>query len=161
MEILLDTNIISYLGQTASSIPALQYLKGLSRSGNSFAISEITVYEFLCSSNEEERKDMTQLADQIKNYSVSREVLVYASKLFHLFRTKDQNRRFDSPDMIIASTSIINKTFLLTANQRDYPEPYFIELDVFPLIFISTNKRSQCILVSLLAPDYGKIPLNL
>src|SRR5437016_8344897 len=126
--VIVDTCILIYAGskQRSQSEAVINCLEEIAVSGYKLAISDFTIYEYLRGLW---GKEAEQVAEAIKRYEtkiVSSQVLELASLLHGLYHDEGIDNLSDG-DKIIAATAILENSFVLTRNHRDFPTPFFLQ----------------------------------
>ena len=156
--IILDSNIIQYSAERNASPIFVPYLIELSQRGFGFAISDITIHELLKGANIKNESEMLALLNAFQRYFLTDNVLIASARLETIYKIEGiEQKQIEDGDKFIAATAILTGSLILTANARDFPSPYFQELERKPLIYSDKKRRSKCILVSLLAPDISMV----
>src|SRR5438094_773900 len=121
-KILFDTNIFSYFSNPIFSSQIKVFLQKFIKKGTKFAISETSIFELLQAASEVKEKQGFQLLNQFKSFSIDKDVLTRAARLAGLYQKYGgiNIKGFDTGDLYIAATSVINFSSILTANQKDY-----------------------------------------
>jgi len=128
--ILLDTNIISSLSNESLGQKIIEVLKEINSLGYGIAVSDVTYFELLNEATIKKEQKMVAVLNGITRFYVKQDILIAAAHLGSFYKEhglpKDQ---FDACDKIIASTAVIRNCILYTINGRDYPQPFFKEID--------------------------------
>lgn len=152
--LLLDTNIIIYLSQSWLSN---QIRKELVRLVHDYYLitSKINRYEIIKNSQLSKESKLLKLLNLFESFEITEDVIITAALLskicFSKMEEKDKQKK--DMDMIIAGTTVVNNSFLLTVNRNDFPFPYFEEKEVVPILYKQTIQKTQCILLCLLKPN--------
>ncbi len=158
--ILLDTNIMSRIGSSNQGIDLVLYLFNLIERGFGLAISNITLYELLRGNTREKEEKMLEFLKTWFRYYISEEVLLTAAQLDNILKTENiQANSVDLGDKFISATSILTGSLILTNNSRDFPWPFFQEVERKP-IFYEENNKQKCFLLALLKPDIDMVRLR-
>lgn len=153
-DILLDTNILQYSGDKYASIVFVPYLQELLGRGFGLAISQISIYELLKGASVKMEREMLPILNLFQQYFITDQVLLAAAQLDTIYALEKLfSKQIEDCDKFIAATSILTGSLILTANARDFPWPYFQEVERAPMIYKEKRSRSRSILVSLLSPD--------
>lgn len=155
--ILLDTCIVNAL---LSEEQFLQnkidfILKQFLKDGNVLCVSEFSRYELLRSASKAREIDC---ANMLKKFSViphSSERLSRATYLYGLYKNEPsvKNILHSISDVDIFIGSLIftdQKPYLLTADFADFPRPFFVEKDIFPIEFRRPRGNMNCLYYYLL-----------
>lgn len=140
---ILDTNILIYLFNKSKIDKILKIIKEL-YSDYEISISNYTHYEII-SWGSKEVLILVKALTLFKNIHVDQEVLIFAG-LMKCLGIKNNG------DSIIAATSFLNNAFILTANHRDFPEPYFEETKFWPVDYKTDKNRTTILTTHLLKP---------
>ncbi len=152
--IILDSNIIQYSADRNASLVFVPYLSELLQRGFGFAISDITIYELLKGANVKNEAEMLRILNIFQRYYLTDNVLIASGQLETIYKIEGiEQKQIEDGDKFIGATAILTGSLILTANSRDFPSPYFHELERKPLIYIEKRNRSKCILASILSPD--------
>jgi predicted nucleic acid-binding protein len=128
--ILLDTNIISSFGNDDLGTKILEVLNEAVTLGYGLAISDITFLEIINGTSVETEIKMLRALEGLERFYVKKEVLVAAAHLGGLYKeSKLPLDQFGMADQIIAATAILHNCIIFTKNGRDFPVPFFKELD--------------------------------
>lgn len=132
--IFIDTCIIQYMGESnrSRSTSIIKCLTSLKEQDYSLAISQITLYENLHGLWGDKAKKAEDLLETYESKEVSAQNLVFAAWLGGLYHDEKMDG-VDIGDKIIASTAILEGGFVLTANHKDYPSPFFLTKESFAL----------------------------
>jgi predicted nucleic acid-binding protein len=150
--ILLDTNIIQYSSSKSTSPKFIQFLIETNKKGI-LAVSEYSRFELIRGAKTSLEQELLKTFELFKTYPISTEVLYASARIETLYRMeKIACEKISDGDKIIAATSIILNAPIITANGRDFPWPYFKEIDRTPVIYTEKN-ISKVILVSFFQPD--------
>jgi len=157
-KIILDTNVFSDLNDKHIGIPLTEYLNDLISRGFDFAFSDISSYELLRGLSIEREQKIIKLLSSYYRYYVTSEILIVSAQLDNLMKMeKIEVNKIDHGDKIIATTAILTGSLLLTANVRDFPWPFFHEVEYRPIFYQDGDKKTKCHAVSLLRPDFDLI----
>src|SRR5436190_12815902 len=152
-KIILDTNIFSDIHDKNIGFSLTMYLLDLIKRGFGFALSDITIYELMRGLSKEKEKKMLSFLSPYFSYYLTREVLITTAQLDNLMKMENINvNSVDHGDKIIAATAILTGSLILTANTRDFPWPFFHEVEYNPLFYNDHNKKKKCHMISLLSP---------
>ena len=147
--VILDTNIFGYLLSRDMLGQILEILKELSGVYEIVA-SKYTYFELVRKGTKDVR-DVVKSFDQFKTFEINEKVLFIAALLYYIWGPKSHDG-----DCIIASTALLNSAYILTANNTDFPEPYFKEVKFWNVNFPRENRTCN-ILIHLLKADDAKI----
>ena len=155
--VLLDTNIIQYSASKASATSFIDFLIEIHKIGLSLAVSEYSRFELIRGAKVSTEKELLETFEKFKFYSISTEVLYASARIETLYRMeKIMCEKISDGDKIIAATSILLNAPIITANGRDFPWPYFKEINRTPIVYSEKN-ISKVILVSTFQPDINYI----
>lgn len=155
--ILLDTNIIQYTGNAPTVNEFLSYLIELQGRNFGLAISDISVFEILRNTTIKQEQEIFALLKIFYRYFLSAEVLIASSRLSTLYREHCKGDNIDYGDILIASTSILTNSLILTRNRKDFPWPFFIEAEVKTLYISKSLGHTDGYTICLLQPNYEAI----
>ena len=147
--VIVDTNIFGNLFDKNTSADTLNVVDSLSPKYE-LAISNITFLEVNAWGSKDVSKILKVLA-AFKKFDVDHNVLSFAGLIFCTKKIPGQG------DSIIASTCFLNNAFLLTSNQRDFPEPFFHEIDCWHIHHKDIGNRTTTEHIYLLAVDPEEI----
>jgi predicted nucleic acid-binding protein len=126
--ILLDTNIISRIDILGTQL--IEIIKELIGYGYGIAISEITIFELF---NEVSVKKEVQIMNTLQGlvrFQVRKNTLVAAAHLASMYKDhKLPMDQFETGDRIIAATAVLGNCIIFTLNGRDFPQPFFKEIE--------------------------------
>lgn len=128
--ILLDTNIISSFSNESLGEKIISVIKEVVAFGYGLAISDITYYELLNEASIDKEQKMIAVLNGLTRYYVKQDILIAAAHLGSFY--KEHNlpmTQFDSGDRIIAATALLHNCLIYTTNGRDYPQPFFKEIE--------------------------------
>jgi len=153
-KIILDTNII-YLSANKSSAPGvLNYLQEFLSKGFGLAISDITGYEALRGVNSNKLKERSDLLSIFTNYELDKGVLASAARLDDIYlKAGIQPKQIEVCDKFIAATCILTGNYVLTTNPRDFPLPFFREIERKYIDFLGADNRKSTAVIVLLLVD--------
>ena len=94
---------------------------------------------------------------RIQKYLVDDNVLIGAARLQNLYREENiPEGQINLADRVIAATSIITGSLVLTGDVNDYPRPFFKEMHEEKIFY--KKKDTSCMqIVQLLAPNIDVI----
>jgi predicted nucleic acid-binding protein len=132
--IIIDTCVVQYLGKNNHPIAKVitDCLRLLKNEGFGLAISEITLVENLHGlwGDKEDKAFNLLLLYEWKR--ITQSVLTWAAWLGGLYHDEKIDG-IDIGDKIIAATAVVETGFILTANHKDYPHPFFVTEKAFAL----------------------------
>lgn len=152
--VLLDTNILQYLNNPVLAKELLTYLEEIKKTGFEFAISDFSIFESLAGIPKQKETQLTNTLQAMPRFAVIDNVLLVAAQLTTVYRM--EKAEFESiavGDKIIAATSLLNGSLILTANSNDFPRPIFSETHK-KLIFYKEKSKDRMISIYLLSPDF-------
>lgn len=156
--IVLDSNIIQYSVDKNASVVFVPYLLELFQRGFGFAISDITIYELLKGANVKNEAEMLRILNIFQRYYLTDNVLIASAQLETIYKIENiEPKQIENGDKFIGATAILTGSLILTSNSRDFPWPYFQELERKPLVYNEKRNRSKCILASVLSPDIAMV----
>lgn len=136
--IVIDSCVLIYAGEERYHNKFSNLLKTFSDDGNTLIISTFSRFEVLKNIREEKTtKYYIELLDSLDNISVDGEVLVCAAQLSRLYNQGKQSsphsvendQKDRAGDLIIGSTTILQRALLLTANKKDFPLGFWKIMD--------------------------------
>ena len=152
-DIILDSNVIQYLGDSKISTELLKYLIELQSSNFILSISNISICELLSGTTKKQEAEGIQILSIFKRYEINDSVLIGAAQLFTLYsNAKIPNDQVSVADRIISSTSIITGSLVLTSDVNDFPRPFFKEV-AEKLIFYKYKNKTQMRILQVLSPN--------
>lgn len=156
--ILLDTNIIQYAGNTPTNLEFLRYIIELQNRKFGLAISHISVFEILRNATIKQETEIFQILNIFYRYYLSEVVLIASARLSTLYREHCKLKGdIDYGDILIAATSILTNSLILTRNRKDFPFPFFIEAEVRTLHVSRSIGHTDGYTLCLLRPNYEAI----
>jgi len=132
--VIIDTNIFGSLFDINSTKDTLAILVDLLK-GHRLYVSKITMMEIISKGT----KDISAIMKVFKAFAlfeIDDDVLTFAGLMFFAGIRGHM-------DSIIASTAFLNNTLLLTANQKDFPEPLFSERFCWHVHYKDDNNRTK------------------
>lgn len=152
--ILLDTNIIQYCANQYSSFEFIDYILSIAKNTENIFMLDYSQFELLRGATISTEEKMNLLLELFEKLPLTQDVLIAASRLETLYKMeKIPYEKISDGDKLIAATSILSESLIVTANARDFPWPYFQEIERCPLTYAEKSHRYKCIMVSLLKPD--------
>lgn len=156
-QIILDTNILQYLGNKNIGAELLAYLLDLVKREFGLSISMISVYESLAGVSIKKETNLVKTLSLFQKKEITEEVLIACSRLTTLYAMgRISNTQITTEDKVIAATAILTGSLIMTANVNDFPRPFFREAEE-RLIFYKHKDRKRMIPVYLLTPNLGFI----
>ena len=139
--IILDTNIIQYIGDRHIGADLMQYLLDVVKRGFGFAISEVSTYELLSGATIRQEQQVSAILSNFMKYSVDSSVLITASQLSTIYKNeKIPEQSISMADKIIGATAILTGSLVMTADINDYPRPFFTEVEEKSFYYRHKNK---------------------
>ncbi|GEM_PF-3552902 len=145
--VIIDTNIFGNLLDPKTLGDTFQILLELGKDFE-ISISKITIQEIISKGTKDVDGIISGLRS-FKRFEIDDVVLVFAG----LMTCVGVKGPFDS---IIASTAFLNGASILTGNQKDFPEPCFIETKSWSLAYKDDGNRTVHQMIHLLLNDAGK-----
>ena len=128
--IILDTNIISSFSNENFGEKILEVLREVVGYGFGIAISDLTYFELLNEASPEKEHKMISALNGVTRFFIKRNILIAAGHLGSFYKEHNLSPdQFNSGDKIIASTAILHNCLIFTLNGRDFPQPFFKEID--------------------------------
>lgn len=129
--VIVDTCVISQLNSNSKKLSdnLALYLEDLSKRGYELTLSTITGYEILQNLFGEKEDKTVRLLDQYQQKEITTEVLYWAAKLRSLYKEIGHEITKKGGDSIIAATAFLLDGRVLTINCRDYPYPFFTQVE--------------------------------
>ena len=157
--IILDTNIISYFAQAALEKSIESKLHELSQQNFTFALSKFTGYEILRQENLPDEKAVLRKLNLFEAYDVTETVLFVSALFYTMIKSVNKDRKLHDGDVIIAATTFLNASLILTANRDDFAYPYFEEVETTPVLYHLDSQpgKTHCVLLCLLKPNNKEI----
>jgi predicted nucleic acid-binding protein len=152
--IILDTNILFYLGDNNIKRELLNYLLELIRVGFGLAISKITITEIFSGIPRQKEQEASNILNVFIKYDIDDNVVITTSKISTIYKNcKDINtNQIDLADRIISSTAILTGSLIMTANINDFPRPFFSEKHEKIFFYKNKNKTNMRV-IQLLQPN--------
>lgn len=146
--VLIDTNIFGNLLDPKTLIDTYEILAELSKQYE-LSISKITIQEIISKGTKDISEIVEILFKTFRKFDIDDNVLIFGG-LMNCVGIKGQ---FDS---IIASTAFLNNSCILTANQKDFPEPCFKEIKCWSINYKDNGNRTAHLMIHLLTIDINK-----
>lgn len=155
--IFIDTCVIQFTNDKnkSKSEVVTQCLNTFSRGNYTIAISEITFYENL---HGLWGAKATKADAHLRTYEykeVTRFVLQNAALFGSLYHDEKQDG-IDLGDKVIAATAFVEKGFVLTANHKDFPHPFFITEKSYALPY-EVGHYTKTLDLTLYKPNFALI----
>ena len=161
-----DSCVIQDLGSSEIKQEITPIIKQILKDGFKLSISQYSIYELLRHATRKVEDERRKALNSFKRYHISEEVLVIAALLHTLYRNEGFNGGISEGDEIIAATAISINASLLTRNPRDFPAPFFDNMNegYFKKTTIEYNKqknRPKTTYLHFLKPDYEAIQIKI
>lgn len=128
--ILLDTNIVSFIENEEKRERIISILKEAVELGYGIAVSELVYFELLNEASIEKEYTIFTNLDGVPRFSISKKVAIVAGRLGSFYKESGIDpKQIESGDRIMAATSVLNNCVIFTANIRDFPAPFFKEMN--------------------------------
>ncbi|MBI5753676.1 hypothetical protein HZA40_00850 [Candidatus Peregrinibacteria bacterium] len=129
--------------------------KELTNLGNILYVSEFTKYELLRDANLNKKMAFGELLNTFRVITNSRDRLERAVKLYESYKHEPSINSIlhsiSDVDIFIGSLIFTDqKPYLLTADFADFPRPFFVERDIFPIEFRRPRGNMNCLYYYLL-----------
>ena len=157
--LLVDTNIISHAltpNQTQSYIKLFADLEKDYR----FAVTGLTKYELMCSSDKEHRAKITEYLEQNMVYiELSNVLMDFSARLCFLYgkHKSTKSQKISMPDIVNGAFSIAKPCSILTIDNNDYPTPFFVEQKRLRISYTSKQKKPVTDTAFILHPDIDNL----
>lgn len=147
---LLDSCIIEYYLSEKYSTQIQAILQKWQKNIFGLAISQIIFSELIDGTYMKKETTIINTLRDYHNFPVTERHIIGSGKLGSIYQQNKITQNISLVDKIIAATSIITNSPIITANINDYPQPYFEVID--SLMLIHGNKLIK---VGLIKPDYN------
>lgn len=144
--LVVDTNVLQYMIKPKISEQIEQKTRIIRDSFDVFfnisffmVISEASFFEIANNFQEPEIKQMTESIEA--SIKVCKTTLLLASKVNKYY--KKNGRTASIGDLIIAATSLLTGSAIITANEKDFPSFLFDEVDSFSVVAKSKKNRTK------------------
>ena len=155
--IILDTNILQYLSNRYITNELNGYLLDLVTRGFGLGISDISITELLQDATIAQEKIGLESLNLFNRYLLNENTLIGAAQFSTLYKNDGiKNDAISLADKIIASSSVLSGSLILTADVNDYPRPFFWEAEEKQIIYKKKNKTNMLV-VQLLRPNVDYI----
>ncbi len=153
-DIILDTNILFYLGDNNIKTNLLNYLLELGRRGFILSISKVTICELFSGIPRQKEIEAGITLNIFKQYSIDDNVIITTSQLSTVYKNAKTVKTdgIDFEDRVISATAMLTGSLILTADVNDYPRPYFTEREERVFFFRNKNKTNIRV-VQILQPN--------
>lgn len=130
-------------------------VKKFTELGNILCVSEFTKYELLRDANINKKNECEELLMSFRIISNNTVRLERAIKLYELYKNESTINSIlhsiSDVDIFIGSLAFTDyKPYLLTADFADFPRPFFVERDIFPIEFRRPRGQLNCLYYYLL-----------
>ena len=149
---LLDSCIVEYYLNKKYSAQIQSILQGWQKNTFKLAISQIIFSELIDGAYIQKENVVISTLKMYHNFSVTERHIIGSGKLGSIYQQNNITQNISLADKIIAATSIISNSPIITANINDYPQPYFGVIDSHVLSY-----KDKVIKIGLLKPDYTVI----
>ncbi len=116
------------------------------------ALSDITLFENLHGLGGSAHNKAFSLLKVYERKNVSSNILWLAAQLGGFYHDEKMDG-IDMGDKIISATAILENGYVLTANHKDYPHPFFITERSMPIVY-KIKMYSQTLDLALYKPNY-------
>lgn len=153
----IDSCILEYLLRKEMIDPILQQLDMWRGNYLEIGISEITYAELLDGAYRDKELKVIELIEKLYSFSISKSVLKTAGKLGSIYKQEfGAEKGISIGDKIIAATSIIHGAPIVTANIKDFPQPFFRVIKNKNIIY-RKDSSDRMIYIAVLYPNYDYI----
>lgn len=151
--VLLDTNIISSLGNPTLAEKILELIREAVESGFGVAISDITYLELLSGIQTKKEAEIFAILKDVTRFYCRVDELIAAGRIgsFYKEHTLPMDQ-FDMGDRIISATAILHNCLIMTKNGRDFPQPFFKEVGR-KMVEYTSKEYPVCVPVYLVEPQ--------
>ena len=134
-------------------------MEELNSIGATLSVSDIVLYEVLKAIvfDPEKVQPVAEFIDNyLTRYLVDDTVLIGAARVHEMYgnekSTKQYRDKFSTEDIVIATTSMLTGSYIITSDCNDYPAPFFIEVNRQTFYYEEGNRRKHLI-IHILQPD--------
>lgn len=128
--IILDTNVFSLLSNANLRPKFLDLLKEVVGLGYGIVICDIVLLELIQEASLEREIQIMNELGGVASLPITQEVIYASAHIASMYKDVGlELKQFSTGDRIIAGTAVMNNALILTLNGRDFPEPFFKELD--------------------------------
>lgn len=153
--IILDTNVILYLGNKYLSDPLGSYVK--TYSANTLYYSEISVAEVFAGVVKSHSISPVERLSDFQVLHLYQEVLMLSGYLSAIYSSHSPSfQHISLADKIIAATAVLNNAHILTADVNDFPRPYFYEVSEECIMYRKKDKQYMTVF-QILKPNHELI----
>ncbi len=151
--LILDTCIVQYWMDRYIESAVREQLSSWVGTDCDLAISEVSYAELIDGAYREKVDKVKVLLKTFARLEVSQRVLSGSGFLGSIYRNQNsRNSGIELADRIIAATSFINNTAVITANIQDFPLPFFTSVYSENIMFKKKNKK-RYITIDILKPN--------
>lgn len=156
--IILDTNIWQHLGNETLYPSIIEVLKDAISKNYGISLSQFSILELVDNANVEKEAKRLQVIKGVKQFRVKQNVLLVAGHLGSLYKEDgiSDSQQPEKGDKIIGATAIANNCLIYTTNGKDFPPPYFKEINRHFLQY-KKNGRDVLMMGYFLEPDLNVI----
>lgn len=155
--LILDTCVVQYLGTKEIKEQLLNYLIEVESRGFHYAISDFSIYELLQGVSASKESELQSRLQNFNRYAVETNILIAAAQIKTLYdMEKLPQTQISDGDKVIAATSILTGSSIVTANFNDFPRPYFVEMERQNILYKHKNV-DRLLPVYIVAPDFSVI----
>jgi predicted nucleic acid-binding protein len=152
-EIIVDSNIVQYLGNKHLANTIADYLSSYS----DIFYSEISLGELTAGARREEIEEKMRIVSQMKPIPIEQSMLFLSGQLHTIYtKAKIPYQHISLADRIIAASAISRNATIYTADVNDFPRPFFQETDEHVISYQYKNK-SRFLVTQVLKPNYPVI----
>lgn len=120
-------------------------------------ISELTYAELIDGAFLNKEAQVIELLDQFYTFPITQRIVKGAGKLGSVYKQEFPSEKgISMGDKIIAATSVIYGCPVMTANAKDFPQPFF-HVKNFANITYYKESKGKMIYIALLFPNYEYI----
>lgn len=155
--VILDTCILQYLNDSLIGPQLTELLTILTRQNNKFYFSDFSTYELFRECPKDKETQLDAVWNRFTRYQVDGRVTRFAAQLASAYKTYGLGTAsINDGDRMIAATTIITKSLILTADSNDFPRPFFKENHIQE-IYYKKKDRKTLLMIYLLEPYYEAI----
>lgn len=121
-----------------------------------YSYSGITLFELIDRSNIKNELQVANDLESVKMFNVSVRVIRIAARLGCFYKDEGiEDNQISTADKLIAGTASLTGSVICTTNQRDYPSPFFREIDTLRKTFEYKTKNNGIgyLTIYFLIPD--------
>lgn len=156
--VFIDTQIIQYSADKNKSKSQAFWglFNNLKKQRLELAISEIVIFESLFGRYGKKQEEGYKYLSQFIKKAVEELTLLAAAEVGGLYIDEGFSN-IKPGDQIIAATAFLEKGLILTRNYKDFPSPFFKEIEWFPTTYKIKGRYKETIDVCLYEPRYKLI----